>query len=357
MKKRFTRMAQKQPADAAPEFEFFLDMDGVLSDFDAHAKAEGKYTPDGKTLFDALDLKWWSSMPVCAGALEFFDGLRKIGPVRQLTAPILNSDCFRGKAEWTVKFRPKSGTYALLDLIICRADDKNLLARPNHILVDDRKKNVDAWIAAGGIGILHEGDFAETRRRIDAAMEEYRARPKAAPVLPATSGKPEIFIGPNGVLADFQSHAEAHGKFTADGKTKWDELDTKWWETMPAYKGARAFFDAVRKLGQTRFLTGPVPNPDGFEGDAKWIMNFRPESGKFALLDIIVCRGADKNLLARPNHILIDDRQNIIDDWTKAGGIGILHKGDFADTLQRLNAAIAAMPYAPTPAKPQAPKA
>ncbi|MDE1153470.1 MAG: hypothetical protein PW788_13115 [Micavibrio sp.] len=353
MKKRFTRMAQKPAA----EFEFFLDMDGVLSDFDAHAKAEGKYTADGKTLFDALDLKWWSSMPVCNGARAFFDGLAKIGPVRQLTAPILNSDCFRGKAEWTVNFRPEQGRFALLDLIICRADDKNLLARPNHILVDDRKKNVDAWVAAGGIGILHEGDFSETQKRVDAAMAEYRARPKTAPApVVATSGKPEIFIGPNGVLADFQGHAQAHGKFTDDGKTKWAELDTKWWETIPAYKGARAFFDSVRQLGQTRFLTGPVPLIDSFEGDAKWSMAFRPESGKYALLDLIVCRSSDKNLLARPNHILIDDRQKNIDEWMKAGGIGILHKGDFAETLQALKDAIAALPAAPVPAKPQKPQ-
>ncbi len=337
MKKAFAAKAKKQ----APEFQFFVDMDGVLSDFDGHAKAEGKFTADGKTLWDALDLKWWKTMPAYKGAREFFKGLKKLGPVRQLTAPILNADCFRGKAEWTINFRPGAGRFALLDLIICRAADKNLLARPNHILVDDRQKNIDEWVHAGGIGILHTGDFADTRRRIDEAMAAYRANPPAEMVTKPSSDKAEIFIGPNNVLADFISHAKAHDKFTADGKTKWEELDTKWWESMPAFPGAKAFFEAVKKLGATRFLTGPVPLADGFEGDAKWSMAFRPESGKYALLDLIVCRSKDKSLLARPNHILIDDRQKNIDDWVKAGGIGILHTGDFAVTLQRLQAEVA----------------
>ncbi len=352
MKKAFKAKAAKP----APEFQFFVDMDGVLSDFDSHAKAEGKFTPDGKTLWDALDLKWWKTMPAYDGAREFFNGLKSMGPVRQLTAPILNADCFRGKAEWTINFRPEGGRFSLLDLIICRAADKNLLARSNHILVDDRQKNIDEWGHAGGIGILHKGDFADTRRRVDEAMAAYRANPPVAMVTKPSSNKAEIFIGPNGVLADFQSHAEAEGKITPDGKTKWAELDTKWWETMPAFAGAKKFFDAVKNLGATRFLTGPVPLADGFEGDAKWAMAFRPESGKFALLDLIVCRSKDKNLLARPNHILIDDRQKNIDEWVKAGGIGVLHKGDFDETLQQLKTAIAGINSRMASAPAAAPK-
>ena len=68
------------------------------------------------------------------------------------------------------KFRPDRGRFALLDLLICRARDKHLLARPNCILVDDREKNVKEWVAAGGIGIHHKGDFAETLRQVKEAI-------------------------------------------------------------------------------------------------------------------------------------------------------------------------------------------
>lgn len=344
---------------AQPEFEIFCDMDGVLSDFDSHAKAQGKFNEKGQPKWEELDETWWKTMPAFKAAHAFYGGLRKLGRTRLLSAPILNVGCFRGKAEWVKNFR--GSRFGLLDLILARAEDKNLLARPHHILVDDRQKNIDQWIAAGGIGILHKGDYADTLKRIEEAQAEYRRNPPKAFVAQAGCEGVEIFIGTNGVLADFASHAAAEGKFTAGGKTKWEELDTAWWKSMPAFDGAREFYDAARALGPTRFLTGPVPHPDSFEGEAEWTLKFRPESKKFALLDIIICRSKDKNLLARPGKILIDDRQENVDAWAAAGGIGILHRGDFADTLKRLTDAVAdfnrahpeAVPAKATPSRPK----
>lgn len=359
-KKAFSKKAKKDEI----EFEFFSDLDGVLTNFDKHAKDQKKYDDKDKLVWEALDYDWWRTMPAYDGAKDFYKELRGRGRTRMLTAPILNAGCFRGKADWVKDFR--GSRFGLLDLVICRAEDKNLLARPNHILVDDRQKNIDQWVAAGGIGILHTGDYADTLKRVDEAMEDFRKNPKAAPK-PAAAGKFDVFIGTNGVLADFQGHLDAHNKYTPEGKTDWDNLDIGWWKTIPSYPGAREFYDAVRELAKdpsatkqapVRFLTAPVPNPDGFEGDAEWTMKFRPESKKFALMDVICCRGKDKNLLARPSHILIDDRQKNIDAWTAAGGIGILHKGDYADTLKRVKEAMDAYTAKATPAaaKPAAPK-
>lgn len=349
------RKPKKSFNDSAAKitFEIFTDMDGVLTDFDSHAKAHGKFDAKGQPKWEELDYQWWRSMPAYDGAKEFFDALRARGRTRFLSAPILNPGCFEGKAEWVKEFRRTR--FALLDLVIARAEDKNLLARPHHILVDDRQKNIDQWVAAGGIGVLHKGDYADTLRRLDAAMDDYRRNHAAAPPAPPAQdeGKAKIFIGTNGVLADFQSHLEAQGKIDAKGNTEWTKLDARWWKSLPAFDGAKAFYDEVRQLGQTRFLTGPVPHPDCFAGPAEWTMGFRPESKKFALLDIVVCRSSDKNLLARPNNILIDDRAANIDAWEKAGGIGILHKGDFADTLARVKKAVAAC-TGPRPAAPEA---
>lgn len=346
-KKDFSKKAKKKDE---PEFLFFSDLDGVLTDFDSHAKAHNKFNEKGQPKWDELDYAWWSTMPAYDGAKKFYDDLRARGRTRMLTAPIMNSGSFQGKAEWVKEFR--RSRFGLLDLVIAKADDKRLLARPNHILVDDRQKNVDEWVDAGGIGILHTGDYADTLKRIDEAMEQYRRDNDPSlppPPLPLEIGAPvKIFVGTNGVLADFQGHLEAHDKIDAKGKTKWEELDIEWWKSIPAYDGAKEFYNSLRELnkdpktdkpGQVRFLTGPVPIPDSFGGDAEWTMKFR--QSKFGLTDIVIARSKDKMLLARPNNILIDDRQENIDAWTKAGGIGILHKGDFADTLKRTQEAIA----------------
>lgn len=350
-------MSRKKPFNASAkknevEFQLFSDLDGVLTDFDGHAKKHGKFNEKGQPKWEELDRQWWQTMPAYDGAKEFYDALRARGRTRMLTAPILNADCFRGKAEWVKEFR--KSRFGLLDLVIAKAEDKNLLARPHHILVDDRQKNIDEWVHAGGIGILHTGDYADTLKRVDAAMEKFRREndPSLPPPPPVVEDYKtlKVFIGTNGVLADFQTHLETEGKIDAKGKTKWTELKGSWWKTIPAFDGAKQFYedvkeavkDAVTGKSQVRFLTGPVPIPDSFEGAAEWTMGFRPESKKFALMDIIIARSGDKELLARPNNILIDDRAENVTAWQNAGGIGILHKGDFKDTLQQLKDAVKA---------------
>lgn len=297
-------------------FAFFIDMDGVLSDFDGHAKDNGKYGPGGETLWDALDMGWWQSMPMFAGAAEFFTALGAQGPVRFLTAPVPQVDCFAGKADWVSRFRDGEGAADLERLVICRAVDKNLLARPHHILIDDRQKNIDEWQAAGGIGILHKGDFADTKRRVLAAMAAYAApapAETAAATLPA-----QIFIRNEGALRE---------------------------------EGAKEFFDAAKTLGALRHLGTSQAPAAGFGAEAQWLMDFRPENKRFALLDLIMCPAADISLFARSHHVLIDSDVKAVAGWKAAGGIGILHQGDYAETLTALQKAVAPFPPpAPRPA-------
>jgi hypothetical protein len=164
-----------------------------------------------------------------------------------------------------------------------------------------------------------------------------------------------IFIDLDGVLADFDRHARAHGKYDASGNVKWEELDYQWWVTMPACAGAKVFYDAAKKLGIVKFLTAPVKSEECFSGKAHWIQDFVPERGKFALMDLIICPSADKGYLAAANRILIDDRQNNIQDWINAGGIGIHHTGDFKETMQKLQDALAKLPAPKKNTKPNPP--
>lgn len=156
----------------------------------------------------------------------------------------------------------------------------------------------------------------------------------------STDDQPHIFLDLDGVMADFDLHAEEQGKRTDNGKVKWDELDRQWWVTMPACKGAKGFYDAAKKIGIVKFLTSPGLHADSFSGKADWVQKFVPESGKFILRDLIICPSKDKQYLAKPNHILVDDRESNIKEWIAAGGIGIHHKGDFRETLKALELAV-----------------
>lgn len=154
----YDRRMQRVPT----AFEIFLDMDGVIADFDTHAV--GKRDVDGAPLWDTLDFAWWSTMPAFGGMKEFHAALLRFGNVRFLSSPSLSPDCFQGKAAW---IQSHFGKWALRDLILCRAQDKCLLARPHHILIDDRESNIAQWVQAGGIGILHTNDLRETLKSVE----------------------------------------------------------------------------------------------------------------------------------------------------------------------------------------------
>lgn len=162
----------------------FLDLDGVMADFDLHLKTEGKREENGKTKWDALDEAWWTTMPPVSGARDFYDTVKSLATVKFLTAPVLSEECFSGKAIWIQRFLPEKGKNALLDLIICPSKDKHFLAKSNHILVDDRQNNVDDWNKAGGIGILFDGDFSAVLKQIETVMKREGHVPAIRPLKP-----------------------------------------------------------------------------------------------------------------------------------------------------------------------------
>lgn len=151
-------------------FTVFFDIDGVLGDFDPHLDAHGLRGADGNPRWNEVNAAWWQTMPFMAGAQDFFMRVAAKLETRFLTAPSLSVDCFTGKSTWVQTFLPHEGKAAIKRLIIAPSSDKAYLAGPTRILIDDRKKNIDEWVAAGGIGIHFTGDFAAVERALQTAV-------------------------------------------------------------------------------------------------------------------------------------------------------------------------------------------
>jgi hypothetical protein len=142
-----------------PKYKIFSDMDGVLTDFDASFKKasdgiaprdyEKKFGKDGFwKLIDNKGVGYWVGMPYMPDGEQYWNYIKDYD-VELLSSPSRSSTSRLGKRLWVRNNMPG------IKLTLAQAAKKQNYAAPNHILIDDRKSNINQWIAAGGIGILH----------------------------------------------------------------------------------------------------------------------------------------------------------------------------------------------------------
>ena len=149
--------------------KIYLDMDGVLSDFNQRFRSLAGMEPDefeskyGKTAFwDFIDegnnkIRFWVGIPVMNGAKELVDLASKYN-YSVLTAPSAKKQSRLGKSLW---IRNHTGDLfpSKPSVIFKRASEKHLVKpelTKNDILVDDKKSTIDNWNAAGGTGIFYK---------------------------------------------------------------------------------------------------------------------------------------------------------------------------------------------------------
>lgn len=136
-----------------------------------------------------------------------------------------------------------------------------------------------------------------------------------------------IFLDCDGVLADFDAHAEEYfGKppreyERAMGSERfWLELEEKgdFYRSMPLMRDARVLVDGVRHLNPI-ILTG-CPRGDWAQGQKiAW------GEEHFPGIPVITCRSADKRAHAKPGDVLIDDWPQYRHRWIEMGGVWISH--------------------------------
>ena len=156
--------------------QLFVDLDGVLADFDRHYRdlfgidpRRVRHTKDRAE----LDLFWdrirqhgdfFSGMPMMRGARRLWTYCREMHPNPIILTGVPHSipGVEAQKRAWVARhLTPR------VEVICCPSRDKCLHARPGDVLIDDLATFRDRWEAAGGIFLLFEG-------RVDATVREAR---------------------------------------------------------------------------------------------------------------------------------------------------------------------------------------
>jgi len=142
-----------------PKYKIFSDMDGVLTDFEGRFEKYSDGLPPrdyekkfGKDKFweliDGGGVGYWVGMPYMPDGETYWNYIKDYD-VELLSSPSRSNTSRLGKRLWVRNNMPG------VKLTLAQAYLKKNYAASNHILIDDRKSNIDEWRAAGGIGILH----------------------------------------------------------------------------------------------------------------------------------------------------------------------------------------------------------
>ena len=146
------------------EYKVYLDMDGVLANFDQRFKDisgmepkefEAKYGK--KAFWNLIDednkVSFWVGIPVMPGAKELVNAVKKYN-YELLTAPSVKKQSYLGKILWVRNHSDVLGGKPRINFK--KASEKHLVKpelTEKDILVDDREDTVERWNAAGGTGI------------------------------------------------------------------------------------------------------------------------------------------------------------------------------------------------------------
>lgn len=171
------RSAMRPPIEAESSVQLFVDLDGVLADFDQGVRDITGRAPDRM----ACSAMWRS----ISGARDFFGRLDWMPGAQELwedhlapLRPTILSGVPMSSSNWAE--RQKRGWCAAhlgpnVPVICCASRDKQTYSGPGRVLIDDRKRAAGMWEAQGGTFILYK-DAPATARRLHSILDQMSAQ-------------------------------------------------------------------------------------------------------------------------------------------------------------------------------------
>lgn len=150
----------------------YLDMDGVVADFNAYAiktltrKIDGdeRWAP-GEWRRLAANPRLYRDLGLTPEADQLVDFCRGFCEQRGYTLLFLTAIPKKNDVPWAFYDKVLWAQIRYPDIPVMfgpYSQDKQHHCQPGDILIDDRTINIQEWQAAGGVGILHRGDLAAT---------------------------------------------------------------------------------------------------------------------------------------------------------------------------------------------------
>jgi len=98
--------------------------------------------------------------------------------------------------------------------------------------------------------------------------------------------------------------------------------NTKFWQNLNWMHDGHDILRLVASVfrpEQIYLLTTPMPNPDSYTGKALWVQRYLSEYSERLIVTAI-----PKSLFAKPDTLLIDDKDENVNEFHEAGGRGLL---------------------------------
>ena len=156
----------------------YLDMDGTLVDFVSQVNKYGFWRKDKENKVDwkkvkAMGPHFWSEMDWMPGAEEAFKKLQELEHQNKIILFILSSIDFEDGREGKRQWIQQKTNLLLSEVIFCEEpEDKANWAKKDSWLIDDRKKSLEPFKAAGGNIIEFTGDWDSVMKKIDSIINE-----------------------------------------------------------------------------------------------------------------------------------------------------------------------------------------
>lgn len=154
-------------------FSLFVDLDGVLADFDNHfLDVHGQFFRDyrDEVAWDKLIAipNFWLDLPLMPDAKMLWEELtRHHIPIVILSSPGTHDE-FRARIQKRQWVDYHFGTY--VPIVFRQRKFKQLFAAPDCVLIDDMENTISEWNDQGGVGI-HHVSAADTLRKLRVYLE------------------------------------------------------------------------------------------------------------------------------------------------------------------------------------------